>query len=230
MIEEWIEVLQKCRLFLGINKDELISMLHCMKPRVEKYEKSDYIAVSGDKFNGFGLVISGSIAIIKENASGDRIIINVLGESQIFGEIAAFAGNKVWPSTVIAHTPCKIMFLTPEIIIGTCKKQCISHKQLIGNMLNIVSKKAYFLNQKVHYLSMKSIREKLANYFLEQCKTAGQATFVMPMKRNELAEFLNVTRPSLSREMCKMRDEGIIDFYRESVKIIDLDKLYDIAR
>ena len=148
LIKEWMEVLQECRLFFGINKDDLINMLHCMNPRTESYEKGDFIAVSGDKFNGFGLVISGSVAIIKENASGDRIIINMLEASQIFGEIATFAGINVWPSTVIAHTPCKVMFLTPDIILGTCKKQCSSHKQLIGNMLNIVSRKAFFLHQK----------------------------------------------------------------------------------
>jgi len=153
------------------------------------------------------------------------VIIDILGTSHIFGEIAAFAGNKVWSATVVAQTSCKIMFMTPEIILGTCKKQCISHRQLIGNMLNIVSKKAFSLNQKIHYLSMKSIREKLANYFLEQYKIQGQTTFVIPMKRNELADFLNVTRPSLSREMCKMRDEGVIEFYRESIKIIALNKL-----
>ena len=227
---EFIDVLQKCRLFFSINKEELISMLQCMNPKVESYEKGDFIAVSGDKFNGFGLVISGSVAVIKETAAGDRIIINILEAGQIFGEIAAFAGNNVWPSTVIAHTTCKVMFLTPEIILGNCKKQCVSHKQLIANMLHIVSRKAFFLNQKVQYLTMKSIREKLANYFLEQYKINEQTTFVIPLNRNELADFLNVTRPSLSREMCRMRDEGIIDFYKESVKILDINKLYEILK
>lgn len=229
-MEECIDVLQKCILFSDIDKEELIDMLQCMKPKVVSYEKGDFIAVSGEKFEGFGLVISGNIAIIKETAAGDRIIIDILKAGQIFGEIAAFAGNNTWPSTVIAHTSCKVMFLTPEIIVGSCQKQCISHKQLIGNMLRIVAKKAFLLNQKVHYLSMKSIREKLANYLLEQYKINNQTTFSLPMNRNELADFLNVTRPSLSREMCRMRDEGIIDFYKESVKILDMNKLYEMIK
>ena len=52
---------------------------------------------------------------------------------------------------------------------------------------------------------------------------------MLPLKRNEMADFLNIARPSLSREMCRMRDEGIIDFHRESIKIKDPDALKSMA-
>ena len=48
---------------------------------------------------------------------------------------------------------------------------------------------------------------------------------MLAMNRNEMADFLNVARPSLSREMCRMRDEGIIDFHRSSVRIMDMEAL-----
>ncbi|HOJ11617.1 MAG TPA: Crp/Fnr family transcriptional regulator [Clostridiales bacterium] len=229
MINKWIKVLLNCRLFYGIDEEELENMLECLKPKISSYEKNEFAAISGNKYDGLGLVLSGSVAVTKENAAGDRIIIDILGPGEIFGEIAAFAGTEVWPATVIAQTACTVMYITPKIILGTCRKLCISHKHLISNMLNIVSKKALLLNQKVQYLSMKSIRGKISSYLLEQYKKERQTTFVMPMKRNELADFLNITRPSLSREMCRMRDEGVIEFYRESVKIMDLGALTSMA-
>ena len=93
------------------------------------------------------------------------------------------------------------------------------------NMLSVVSEKAINLNRKVEYLAMKSLRAKLSRFLLEQYKKAGKTMFVMPLNRSELSDFLNVSRPSLSREMCRMRDEGIIDFYRSSVQILDEEAL-----
>jgi DNA-binding transcriptional regulator LsrR (DeoR family) len=81
------------------------------------------------------------------------------------------------------------------------------------------------LNKQVEYLTIKSIRGKISTFLIEQYNTFGSLTFVLPMNRKEFAEFLNVSRPSLSREMSRMRDEGIIDFHMSAVKIIDLDRL-----
>jgi len=117
------------------------------------------------------------------------------------------------------------MFLPPEKIIGSCPHQCASHRLLIHNMLRIVSDKALRLNKQVMYLAMKSIREKVATLLLEEYRRAGTATFMLPLKRHELADFLNVARPSLSRELGRMKAEGIIDFHRSTVKILNLEKL-----
>ncbi len=229
MLKKWVNVLSSCSLFEGINLEELQNMLDCFNPKLVNYERNELISVAGEEFNGLGIVLEGNVAITKENVAGDRVIIDILSPGQIFGEIAAFSGNKLWPATVVAHTDCTVIFMAPEIILGTCKKQCVSHKQLIKNMLKIISKKALLLNKKLQYLSMKSIRSKISSYLLEQYKEKKQETFMLPLKRNEMADFLNIARPSLSREMCRMRDEGIIDFHRESVKIKDPDALKSMA-
>jgi CRP-like cAMP-binding protein len=121
------------------------------------------------------------------------------------------------------------MFLPAGKIVGNCERLCASHRQLVINLLEIVSGKALMLHRKLEYLAIKSLRGKVSSFLLEQQKMAGRATFMMPMKRNELADFLNVSRPSLSREMCRMRDEGILEFHRESIKINDIDALRRVA-
>ena len=95
-------------------------------------------------------------------------------------------------------------------------------------MLGLVSNRGLLLNKRLEYLSLRSVREKIATYFLEQYDKLGKPKFKLPMNRNELAEFLNVTRPSLSRELGKMRDEGFIDFERSSISLVDVDSLKEI--
>ncbi|SKC79294.1 Crp/Fnr family transcriptional regulator [Maledivibacter halophilus] len=225
MYTKWIGLLTDVELFKNIGKEELTSMLMCICPNVVSYKKKESITMSENDFDGIGIVVEGEVIVTKENAAGNRVIMAKLKEGDLFGEIIAFSGYNKWAATVIANTDCTILFLPPEKILGNCPKMCPGHKLLIQNMLKIVSRKALGLNRKVEYLSIKSIRGKIATYLLEQYNKYGEQTFMVPLKRSELAEFLNVSRPSLSREICNMRDEGIIDFYKSSFKILDIKAL-----
>jgi CRP-like cAMP-binding protein len=214
-----------CRLFQGITEDDLASLLYCLKPKIRMYKRNDYIAVSGDKFDSIGIVLQGQVSVNKENISGNRIMMTILKPGDMFGEILVFSSQSIWPSNVQAQEVCKVLFLGRDKILGGCEKVCSCHKMIIENMLKIISEKALMLNRKVEYLTIISIREKISAFLLEQHKNTGNTTFELPMNRRELAEFLNVSRPSLSREMGRMRDEGIIDFHMATVKVIDLDRL-----
>lgn len=230
MYKKWRIVLENCILFTGIESGELNSILECLKPRVVQYKKDEIIATEGDSFTEFGVVLQGGVSIVKESASGNRTIIGMFEEGEMFGEIAAFAGKGKWPSTVIAQHDCYVMFLPPEKIVGECEKMCVGHRLLIVNMLRILSGRAMMLNRKVEYLTIKTIRGKVSAYLLEQYKKNESLIFVLPLNRDELAEFLNVSRPALSREMCQMRDEGIIDFHMSSVRISDIESIEEIVQ
>lgn len=229
MFKKWLKVLSECELFKGISPDELNMVFECLKPKVSSYEKNEWVTIAGEKFTGLGVVLSGEVVVAKENAAGNRVIMAVNGPGEMFGEMAAFSGDGVWPVTVVARGACTVMFLPAGKIVGNCERSCLSHRQLITNMLEIVSGKALMLHRKVEYLAIKSMRGKISAFLLEQYKRTGKATFTMPLKRNELADFLNVSRPSLSREMCRLRDEGVIDFHRESIKIKEVDTLRSMA-
>jgi CRP-like cAMP-binding protein len=121
--------------------------------------------------------------------------------------------------TVIAQDDSSLLFLPPDKILETCYNVCASHSILIMNMLKILSNRALMLNKKIEYLSAKSIRSKVSNYLLDISRVNGGIIFKIPMKRHELADYLNMPRPSFSREMGLMRDEGIIEFDGSLIKI-----------
>ena len=92
-------------------------------------------------------------------------------------------------------------------------------------MLKIVSELPLKLNKKVEYPTIKSMYVKISVFLLDQYKKTGKTTFVLPMNRNDMADFLNVSRPSISRETSRMKDEGIIDYHLSTIKIKDIDAL-----
>lgn len=200
-------------------------MLSCLNFRIRRFGRNEYANQAGDAFDGLGVILSGQAAVIKENSEGDRMILSILKPGDLFGEMAAFSDIRKWPATVIAQTDCEIMYVPPDKLVGQCEHSCMGHRKLIMNMLGILSKKALMLSRKLEYLSIRSMRGRIASFLLEQCKKTGQTTFLLPMNRNELADFLNVTRPSLSREMSRMREEGIIDFHRSSIQVKNMNAL-----
>ena len=225
MLQKWRQSLASCRLFQNIPFDELNEILHCLGVMPKEFRKNEFGTLEGDSFSGIGVILSGRVAVTRENASGNRVIMLFLHPGEIFGEIAAFADDDVWPATVLALEDCAILFLPPQKIVGYCRRQCPNHRLLIANMLKMVSNRALYLSKKIEYLSKKSLRSKIAAYLLDESLKHGRNTFMLRMNRNELAEFLNIARPSLSREMSRMRDEGIMDFHKGSIKIKDINAL-----
>ena len=225
MYDKWLNMLLGVQLFNNIEKDELKNMLYCIRPNVKVYEKKENITIQSDDFTAIGIVLEGEIVVTKDTLAGDRIIISRLYQGDIFGDIEAFA-SKEWLTTATTNSECTILFLPANNIVGVCPRMCMGHRLLIRNMLQIVSEKALVLNKKVEILSLKNIRKKVSTYLLEQYKQNNNCLyFDIPFKRNELAEYLLVSRPSLSRELIQMKDEGIIDFHMNSFKIVDLDAL-----
>ncbi|MDA3846752.1 MAG: Crp/Fnr family transcriptional regulator [Vallitaleaceae bacterium] len=227
-ISEYSAALQNNPLCKDMNAEELDYVLKCLKPKVRHYLTNDIIAVGDTEFTGVGVIISGEVLITKELVTGYRHIMAKLGPKNLFGEMIAFSDKKVWPATVTALTDTTVLFLPPNMIIGTCSKMCQGHTKLIINMLAIVSNKALRLNRKVEYLTIKGMREKLVTYLLEAYKKSATNVIQINLSRSELAEFLNVSRPSMSRELARMKDEGLIDYHKSSFRIIDLDRLTSI--
>jgi CRP-like cAMP-binding protein len=76
--------MSKCGLFRGITPDELNIVFGCLKPNVSSYEKNEWVAAAGEKFNGLGIVLSGEVVVAKENAAGSRVIMAVNGPGEMF--------------------------------------------------------------------------------------------------------------------------------------------------
>lgn len=220
-----LETLAKTTFFHGIDIQEIPHVLDCLEFKTVDFKKNDYIVKVNEPFHGIFINLDGEPAVIKENISGNRIIINTFAVGDMFGEAIAFCSTETWPASIQALTDCTLIFGHPEKILNMCNRACTYHKIILANMIRVVAKKACELNRKVEYLMLKSIPGKLIKFLLEQKDKSGSLTFKLPLNRERLADYLNVSRPSMSRELCNLRDSGIIDFHRDLIRIKDEEKL-----
>lgn len=225
MIDAYIDVVKESPLFRGIKQEEISALLKCLTPKIQSYGKNESIVDAGESIDRFGIILEGEATVLKENAEGNRVILTVVKKGDLFGEMLVFSSNKTWPVTVRVQSSCKVLFLTNSDLIARCGNNCSWHISMLQNFMKVISDKSLMLNKKVEYLSIKSIRGKICVYLLDQYNLKKNTNIILPLKRNELADFLNVSRPSMSREICQMRDEGIIDFHLSTFRIMDMDAL-----
>jgi CRP-like cAMP-binding protein len=230
MFEKYHLAISKSLLFSSLDYEALPSMLKCLDPKLKSYHKNDYIFISGDSFTSVGIILEGMAAVLNEKANGDRIVITTLKQGDVFGEMIAFSDLTKWPNSIQAFEKCKVLLLPKARITGECSKVCPWHGSLIENFLKLLSEKALMLNKKVEYLTIKGIRGKVSTYLYEKYKDINSSNIVLSLNRNELADFLSVSRPSMSRELCKMKEEGIIDFHLKSFKILNPKALKSLTQ
>lgn len=156
------------------------------------------------------------VQVVKLDYLGNRNILTELSTSEIFAETLACVGVKSSPVSVLSVTASEILFIDYSKIITACTSACVFHAKLIENMLRLIAAKNLLLNQKIELISKRTTREKLLTYFAFQAEKAGNKSFTIPFTRAETADFLCVDRSAMSRELCKLRDEGLLQFSKNS--------------
>ena len=212
------ETIKSNPLFQGIAFNDFERMLSCLSAKTANYKKDAIILLSGNTINFVGLILSGSVKIIKEDIDGHITLLDGLTVPEIFGEAFACAGIKQSPVTVQATDDVEILFIDYQKIITSCTATCPFHTKLIENMLRLIARKNLILSQKIEILSKRTTREKLLYFFDTQRGAAKK--FTIPFNREELAHYLCVDRSAMSNELCKMRDEGLIKFKKNTFEII----------
>lgn len=219
------QILLNAPLFKNISLSELIHLLPCLNVQLKHYQADEMIITQGSVIRFIYIVLDGQVEIAKENFSGQKNIVSILSNSRLFGEGVVCTRDRLSPILATALTPVTLLLIPYEKIIGGCEHGCSFHHSLIYNMMLLLGEKNYDLNTKMDLLLLKGMREKLATYLLLEAKSHQSNSFTIHLNRNQLADYLNVSRTSMCRELSRMKEEGLIDYYQNSFKILAQNKL-----
>lgn len=207
-------------LFKGFTENDYEKIMNCLIITSNFYKKDDIIIHIGSPVTSVGLVVSGSVKIIREDINGDINILSEILSGDMFAEALVCSRTQNSPVSVISSAASEIIFINYNKILNECDQMCSFRGKLIENMLYIIAKKNLFLNQKIEIMSKRSIREKLLCFLEIQKNKFNSNQFTISYNREELSNFLAVDRSSLSRELGNMRDERIIDFDKNTFEIL----------
>ena len=207
------EKLKKVPLFDNIQEKEINEIIN--QSYIKSYQKDEFILKAGDFIFNTGIILKGEISIISEDFWGNKNIISTLSEGNIFAEIFSLKNNIPLNVSVISNEDSTILFINVNEIINKTRNFIF-----IKNLMNIISTKTLMLNRKNELLSKRTIREKVMTFLSQQAISANNNSFKIPFSREEMANFLAVDRSALSRELSKMKKEGIITYNKNNFTLI----------
>lgn len=215
-----MEKLSNLPLFAGMEEAGCQHMLECFHtgPRSFRAGETAY-TYGGSSGRMLGILQSGCAVLAKIDADGGRTVLERLGPGGVFGELIAFASLPCDSVTVVCEADCVIVFL-PQAQLASCGKSCACHRQLLENLLSLISQKAFALSERVEVLSCRSTREKLLCYFRIRAGEEKSLSFSLPFTLSALAEYLCVDRSAMMRELKKLREAGFLEVSGKQVRFL----------
>lgn len=217
--------IENCILFDGIARDTLPALLLMMGSRQKSYASGDIILHQWEHTEKLGVVVSGSAEALVYGTDGSESLVTKLGEGDVFADFLAADGNYSSPVTIIACETTKVIHVPFSSIISPPREMEKAGKTMLSNLVRIYARKYFDLKNRLICLTKANLREKICAVLALYSK--GEKEIVLPYTREQLARFLNADRSALSRELSKMKKEGLIS-YKKNVFYVHSDSILDM--
>lgn len=219
-METYMKTLKQTQLFAGVGDSEISSMLNCLQAKLLTYKKGEYVFRAGEHLHQISVLVKGKLLIQRDDFWGNRSIINVIQVGEMLGEAYVAPESGAILNDVIAEEDSVVILFDINRILTVCPSACKFHSMVVKNLFFAISEKNRKLVQKIGHISKRSTRAKLLSYLSEEAKRHNSNHFTIPFNRQQLADFLSVDRSAMSNELCKMRDEGLLEFNRNEFTLL----------
>ena len=220
-INDYYDVLNKTCIFNHLERDKLIIMLKHIKYKICKIKKDCLLFRENEKCNDISILLEGEVIIQKMTMDNKTIIIDKLSHGDILASQTPFAEYNHYMADTYTLKECVVMYISKEQLINIC----LNDREVLEKILSHICTKNQKLLNKISYLTSGSIRNSINKFLYENYINSGCREINLYMSKTTLSEYLGIERTSLSRELKKMKNEGLIDFNRNSIYILNLESL-----
>lgn len=213
-----INILSRNPLFAELSAERTELALKVLAATRSEYQRNAILASAGERLYRFGLVLSGTVQVSFTDIDGNSVIMANVTAGETFGESLCWLNVTEIPVTITAFTDASVLWLSPDVL-KSADASPIAH-ELRNRFSSMLARKTLSMNDRVQILSKTTIREKIVTFLSQYSNRFGSKTFSVPFDRESLALYLGVNRTALSRELSAMQRDKIIEFYKNSFKIL----------
>lgn len=212
-----IPFLKELELFKGLDTQGLQHVLGCLEGHVRSFEKKELIYNVGEPMPYAGLVMVGTVVVGLTHLDGNEHNVRPFCRGELFGESFACSPQRLATVQVTALQKSSVLFLKFSNLLENYATQCPYASRMTANLLLSATQSNLQLNEKINLLSLRHIRERILAYLRGCPSTQGRVQ--LPFNRQEFADFLGVDRSALSRELAKMKGEGLLDYEKNIINM-----------
>ena len=209
-----VSEIRKTMLFRDMTEGEVSAALEGLGAIEKKYRKGQTVLHAGTTTKRMGLVLEGSVTIENNDVWGNKTILSHVGQGQFFAETYGLLADEPLLVDVVSNEKSQILFLRIENLHRASVDQGSWMPKLVRNLLVVSAHKNLTLSSRSFHTAPKTIRERVMSYLNSLSIQRGGTAFDIPFDRQQMADYLNVERTALSKELRKMKDDGLIDFQK----------------
>ena len=219
--------LKNSPLFTSMSEEDIENCLTYSGGNVVAYKQGEIVFHQTDTPDKLMVLVDGSVVICSDSIEGKRSITARFDQTgELFGEVFVFLNKDHYDYYAQAASDALVLQIPKVFFYQLGGEDGAYQNRLISNMLSILAQKAYFLNRKVQILSCATLRQKIAKVLLQNVGEGGKVN--LALNREELADFLNTARPSLSRELMNMQEDELITIKKKEIYITNFAALEEI--
>ncbi len=219
-MQSYIEDLKNIPLFSGIKEKDLKSMVRCIGAYEKGYKKGEFISIEKESVKCIGIVLDGTVHMLKEDLWGNKSILSIIEKGELFGESFTCGNTFIATVSFFAASDINILFLPFKRVMHSCNMSCVFHHRLIENMVTLIADKNVKLMEKLEILSKRTLREKILTYLSLQAQKENSKYITIPMGRSQMADYLCVNRSALTRELSNIKADGLIDYHKNTFHLL----------
>ncbi len=215
--KEYLPVLNLTGFFEEVTGEELLNLFKTKPWTIKTYEKDSFIHMENEKCESWDIILSGRTIIKKIDENGNILTLAEFGTGDNIGGNTLFSRHPFFPMSVFAKSRSTVLHIRKDFVLELCH----SSRHFLVRFLESNSDKALVLSNKIKSISLKSIRASIIDFINYEYCSQRSENIKLNMTKKEFAERLGIQRTSLSRELSKMRNDGLIDFDAHSITIAD---------
>lgn len=217
---DFISILENTELFKDISMSTIIHLFVQDSFNIKTYKKNSVIYFQNEKCVTFDIVLKGIVSVQSTDEKGNYISISDFTIGSELGGNLLFSHKNFYPMMVLAKTEVTLIHLKKDLVLSLCQ----SNTTFLSKFLHSISDKTLILTDKIKTLSLKSIRQCIIDFLMYESYVQKSNIIKLEVTKKDLAEKFGVQRSSLSRELNKMRKDGLIEYDAFSITIVNLDK------
>ena len=212
-----VSVLRTNPLFAELDPPAFSRLLDLMRAERAAFEKGSLLHGPGVPMDRFGIVLSGAVQVCLDDIEGNRMIMAEVAPGTSFGESLCFLRVQESPVYIFASEDTEVLWLSTEELFSVSGDPFRTDIQ--RRFTAALAAKNLTMNNRIQVLSKLSLRSKLTAYFTELAAAQGSDTIRLPMNRDDTAAYIGANRSALSRELARMKADGLINYRKNEIVI-----------
>lgn len=192
-------------LFQGLPDDRLVSIARCAMMR--RISRGQAVVHAGDRTDFIYFILTGSLKVVVSDEDGREVILSILGQGELFGEMGMF-GEQPRSATVVAVVPVDLVQISKQDFRRLMEENFEIAWQIMTNL----AERLRNADRKIESLALMDVYGRVARLLLDMSEdVAGEAVVTRKISKQDIAKMIGASREMVSRVMKDLSLQGLIE-------------------